>query len=280
MSASLLQQRYAGLIFDLGKGVAHSLYPDDIEYYFMALELVDSSGKMVDYFAFPILPKNYSESMPEITSVKKTMGGITTLKTTTFIPTDITLSGNFGRRFRITVGGRVVEGAAITLDNLSAKRSPTYRDVPELSSSIKNGYGALKKLEKILKKSKSLDDKDLPYKLFFYNSALNHNYLVEHMFFNPTQSIESNMIWDYTLQLKAIAPLDAVDSLNPQSLLNAVALNTINRNVNAIGNRIARVLLNGGVDSRGQSSIGSLFDRSEFATESLVPYIPNSQGGL
>jgi hypothetical protein len=82
---------------------------------------------------------------------------------------------------------------------------------------VKTGYGCLKKLEEILKNSnKSVIDpetgKEIFYQLIFYNFALGNSYLVELKHFTANQDQQSNMIWNYNLQLIAIAPIEALYS--------------------------------------------------------------------
>lgn len=61
-------------------------------------------------------------------------------------------------------------------------------------------------------KSNGVDKDGLPFRLYFYNMALGESYLVV---VPPTglvlnQSLQRNMIWEYSLTMTAIAPLEAV----------------------------------------------------------------------
>ncbi len=78
--------------------------------------------------------------------------------------------------------------------------------------SVKNGYGCTKILQAIISKSNGVDKDGLPFRLYFYNMALGESYLVV---VPPTglvlnQSLQRNMIWEYSLTMTAIAPLEAV----------------------------------------------------------------------
>src|SRR6478735_5107708 len=94
-----VQARYSDLLFTVGKQVINSLFPNDFEYYLIAFELVDSKLRTVDYLTFPILPDSITESKLELTNIKKSAGGITSITTPTFVPRDISIRGNFGRNF-------------------------------------------------------------------------------------------------------------------------------------------------------------------------------------
>ena len=100
MSAVAIQNKYKELESSLGRGPLHALYPKDIPAYFCAIELVNSEGITVDYFAWPILPDEIRETDTPITTVRKTMSAVNVQKNSSFNPKQISLKGDFGRKFK------------------------------------------------------------------------------------------------------------------------------------------------------------------------------------
>ena len=195
---------YFDLLARIGKGALHALYPSDFEIYIISFELVDFQGNMVDFLTFPIMPKSISESEPQLTNIKKTVGGITAFSTSTFVPITIKLSGNFGKRFKFLIGRSMIDSSAISFTT-KFKDSKSTR---VFSNSIKTGYGCCKILKQIIEKSRKIDNEGNPYRLYFYNLAFGTSYLVKPIGeLSFSMSLDSNMIWDYDLTLKAIAPL-------------------------------------------------------------------------
>lgn len=245
MSKRSIGKRAETLINELGRGTAHYLFPNDIDFYFVALELVNSKGKTVQYMAFPIMPDSIIFQDTEITKVQRTFGGITTLRTSTFDPKSYTLQGNFGRNFKILVGGQLFEFSAFNFDfgDQAIDSSKFKITVPELSVSIKNGYGCIKLLEKIIKRADQLDQNGEPYKLFLYNTSLNHQFLVEPIDFTFSQSVSMNMIWKYSLRLNAIAKVEDLTDNSKLGILNSLTINGLNSVANKLGSKIAKSLL-------------------------------------
>ena len=136
-----------GLVTESGKLAAHSLFPDDFEYYLMALELVDGSGIPTDRFVFPVMPNSINMSEEKITTIKKTASGITTFTNNGFTPKQISISGTFGRRFRLLIGNKATFDEGDLLSSVENIAGSVF--VPN----IKTGYGALKLLERIYEKS-------------------------------------------------------------------------------------------------------------------------------
>lgn len=195
----------------LGKAVMNMRYPKDFELYLCALELMDQEGNTLRYFVFPVMPSSMEENKPKITNIKKTLAGITVLSTPTFIPTEINLSGNFGRKFRILLGSDYTDfiSSFKTVDGDITKES--FRDgvVEVFDDRVKTGYGCIKILEEIVEQADQIDEKGVR-RLVFYNLALGNSYLVKPMNLKFSQSEESNMIWNYSLQMKSIAPLESL----------------------------------------------------------------------
>jgi hypothetical protein len=245
--------QYRDLVLSLGRAGTHALFPNDFEYYMCSLDLVNSDGGIVDSLVFPIMPDQMSYSSSHITNIKQTAGGVSILKSTVYVPMDISLSGTFGRHLKFMVGTSVVSFTALKFSYLSGvfskedmnwKQKTVFKKFPRFNQTITTGYGATKILQAICDKSVGLDDKDRPMRLFFRNAALNANHVVEVM--NLTLNQEkgsSNMLWQYNLTLKAVLPLDAIKKDTKTSLIKILAFDNIakagNLIVSAIRNNLA-----------------------------------------
>lgn len=237
MSVSSEFQRFKDLNLAIGKKALNALFPDDIEIYIFALEIVNSDKETEDYFIFPINPNSINEPYNPIQSIKKTAGGITILNTTTFTPTKISIQGNFGRKFKFLLGQEVVNFSSINFKPSLNDSKPTF------NKSIKTGYGCLKVLEGIVKKSNTLDKKGQPYALFFYNLALGNNYLVKVVDFNSSMNQEGNMIWNYNLTLESLIKIEDITEKNQRSLTTSLSANSVIQNtINNIGNSILALI--------------------------------------
>jgi hypothetical protein len=237
MSKKQISDTATELINTLGRPVAHLLFPNDIDYYFVALELVDSKDRTVRYFAFPINPKNIYFNDTEATKVQRTFGGVTTIKTTTFDPKNYTIRGDFGRNFKVIVGGKPFSFSALNFD-LDFKNLRV--EFAELSVEVKSGYGATKILERIIKQAKELDQYGNPHRMYLYNTSLNHQYIVEPVDFNFDMNVQNNMIWNYNLRLNAIG--EVKDFTGSANLLSSVSLGVINFAVNNLVSKLRQSL--------------------------------------
>lgn len=230
---------YGTILKDLGKTAAHYLYPNDFEVYICSLELVDSSDQTVDMFVFPVMPEQLAETNTPVMSINKTAGGITVLSTVSFTPTEISIKGNFGKKFKILVGRDLIEGSAVSFSTDGGASNLNYfgelnTNQKSFSNTIKTGYGALKILQSIVFKANMLDRNNNPFRLYFYNPALGNNYLVKATSLTQRQSKDTNMIWNYELSLRSVAPI-TVRSLgnNQYSLVNMMSYDNISKYANA-----------------------------------------------
>lgn len=251
--------RYSELINTVGRAAISALYPHDIEVYLMALELTDGNGDTIDYLAFPILPDSISKSEPTRTTIKKTSGGITVLTSNSFVPQDIQIKGNFGRHFKILLSPKPPRSSnavafstnrgVFDLTEVNSGNSTLRFSVPFFNIGVKTGYGAIRILKAIINKSNGVDADGRPFRLYFYNLALGESYLVTvpPSGITVNQSLEKNMIWGYTLNLTALAPLNALRNQSGASSLARVlttsliqqGINTASRDlVNIVGDAI------------------------------------------
>lgn len=242
MSKRSVQNTANDLIRTLGRATAHYLFPNDIDFYFVAFELVDSNDRTVQYFAFPVNPQSIIFQDSEITKIQRTVGGITTLKTTTFDPKSYTLQGEFGRNWKVIVNGSPFSFGALNFDNLGFNLRELRLGSPELSIEVKSGYGCVKLMEKIIKSAKNLDENGNPYKLFFYNTSLNHQYLIEPQDFTFSQNLQKNMIWQYSVRFNCIGRIEDLAFNSGDTLATSLSIASINRVANSVGRKLNQVL--------------------------------------
>lgn len=247
-NVTAIQGQFKDALTSLGKAGLNALFPKDFEYYSIALELVDDLNNTVDYFSWPILPSELTESVTELTNIRKTMTGVNVLKNPTFTPTQITIQGNFGRTFKIVVNNNPIEFAGLSIQNGFYNTDPVngVRTFPSFSSFAKTGYGCIKVLEAIKNKSKQLDQRNKkPYKLFLYNPILGNNYQVEFNTFRHMQNEKtSNMIPNYMIQLTSVASLDNLLSVgqNLKSTAKSLAFSNLQKSANSVARNLRSVI--------------------------------------
>ncbi len=260
-----------GSLADAGRAAMNALYPRDFAYYLIAFEVVDSQGDTFVYMSFPVMPSNVVENAQRVVSVKKTMGGVVSTDTDTFIPVDISMSGNFGKRLKIILG-KDFESWKYAVANISLGRSASvplfssFRSMPQksyqsfrqamknnyqnfkdavLDQKIKTGYGAVKLLESITKMDGALDQYGLPYRIYLYNPALGNNYMVKVINFQHKMSVDMNTIHQYSLQLKGVAPLDYIigEEANRSANLNNLSVKFVQNSANKVFNIVKKRLI-------------------------------------
>lgn len=231
--------RYNHLLKDLGRAALSSFYPNDIEYYLCAFELMNSTETEA-YFVFPIQPSLIQKAEPERTNIKKSLSGITVLRNSSFIPQELSIRGNFGRKFKL-LSDLQGFGWGATLSKVSGV---TF-DTPIFSSSLKTGYGCIKVLQKIIEDARKLDNNGKPKRLYFYNMGFGESYLVtippSGVSFSQTE--DQNMIWSYQLTMTILAPLYqlAEDTIHSSSKL-IVSTGIIQKGLNTVANDIKLLL--------------------------------------
>lgn len=226
-------------IATIGRGALHSIAPDNFEYYMCSLELLDSSGTTKGFMTFVVMPNNIMENRPQITSITKTNKGVSTLFNSTFVPRDISIQGTFGRKIRLLLGLKEVENVS-SIPFFNGNLGGVKNDIL-----IKTGYGLIKMLQNMIDASTKLDDNGNPCILLFNNYALNTHYVVEVMQSSFSQSTENNMIWYYSLEMKAVAPASAVRTQKEQSakFLATVASGALAKSIGNILKDVSRATL-------------------------------------
>lgn len=222
-----------------GKWLSTQLYPDEFEYYMVAFELLRSDLTSEKYFIFPVNPNSIDFNDTSLTKITKTAGGVSVLRTDQFNIKDITLAGTFGRTFKVLTGSSFTDIVSYFSDTLQGKDS----SLDNFSMNVKTGYGCAKVLEKILNLSVQNDELGGSRYLVFYNLAFNQKLLVEFESKSFSQSVESNMIWNYNVRLKVIGNAD--DYLKKENTKSTTQLTTdrlLQKNANAVFNKIAGLL--------------------------------------
>lgn len=231
--------RYNQLLKDVGRAALSSFYPNDVEYYLCAFELMNSTETEA-YFVFPIQPSSIQKSEPTRTTIKKSLSGTTVLRNSSFIPQDISIKGNFGRKFKL-LSDLQGFGWGATLSKISGV---TF-DTPVFSTSLKTGYGCIKVLQKILEDSQKLDKNGKPKRLYFYNMGFGESYLVTipPTGFSFSQTEDQNMIWSYQVSMTILAPLYQLseDTTHSSSKL-IVSTGIIQKGLNTVVNDIKLLL--------------------------------------
>lgn len=206
----------------MGSQMMANLFPNDFEWYMVALELEDSQGQTIDYLTFPITPNAITKTEPVKTNIRKSMGGVTVLTSPTFTPQEINIKGNFGRNIKFLISPGVspiganlsTESGKFDLYSIQGEKNtiPMLK-FPGFALGVKTGYGVIKILQAMLSKSVGTDNFGQPMHLNFYNMALGESYrvVVPPSGYQFSQDLSNNMIWNYNLTLIAVAPLAAIN---------------------------------------------------------------------
>jgi hypothetical protein len=198
-----------GILGLLGRRVVNSIYPNEVEYYMLSLELCNSENTTIDFFTFPVMPDSITESKSPIVNIKRTIGGISVISSGLQVPVDINIAGTFGRGFKFLVGREKFNGMAAYYQNTVGGATGKPK---EFSKIIKTGYGCTKVLEEIVNKSNYLDNRGKPNNLYLYNTVSGNSYLVKVTNFQISQAINSNnMMWNYTIALKGLVPIEGLE---------------------------------------------------------------------
>lgn len=204
---NIWENKIKSLGYSAASSLMSSLYPKEFECYMISFELCNYAGETIDFFSFPVLPTeiNIQEQFP--VNIKNTFGGVSVLSTDIYNPKTITISGNFGRNFKLLNRGDLKFFKAIEWERRYNEQSDQYT-YKELSTTVKTGFGCLKVLESILNRSYAVDyDYGMSNKLYFYNLAYGESYLVKAISWTPSQDLSSNAIWKYNLVLQTICPI-------------------------------------------------------------------------
>lgn len=197
-----LRDRFNNIAVDGSKALLHSTFPNDVEYYLCSIELLEiingSEPKTFEYFTFPIMPENIKISDSKVQTTSKTLEGVVVIENNTFTPKTITINGNFGRKIKM-----------LNLELSFDSQRQEFANFKEANSEIKTGYGVMKRLQRIIENSSYLLNGN-PILAMFYCYAFNAHYVVQFNSNSFEQSVSKNMIWEYNLNMTAIAPANQI----------------------------------------------------------------------
>lgn len=221
----------------VGKSAIHAVFPDDFEYYLCSLELVNHNGKREGFLSFSVMPEHISESHAPIQTMIKTHNGVVTIFNDTFAPIDISIKGTFGRKIRLLANFKDPKFNKKDGSITNAKKFLSLDfGIAGMQVGVKTGYGMTKILQHILDCSTTVDGAGMPYYLKFNNYALNTAYIVDVVNYDFNQNMGSNMIWNYSMTLRAVAPLSSFTNTKNKlkELLPEVAANSISNGLTNI----------------------------------------------
>jgi hypothetical protein len=224
-----ISNTYNQLVNDIKKPVLHSLYPYDFEVYLMSIELVDSDGLTVDYFAWPVMPINITKSEMSRINVKKTASAVTVISSSSFTPHNLSIKGDFGRTFKILFRrNQPLDFKAFRFSIFNGVRNKEDLDnskplnlISEFNPEIKTGYACIKIMQSIIDKSSGVDAKGKPFKLHLYNPAIGESYIVvpsKNPLVLEQNNQTNNMIWSYSLNLVIVSPLQPYEFENDKKI--------------------------------------------------------------
>lgn len=226
-----------------GKWLLSQSFPDEFEYYMVGLELLDSVLTSKKLFIFPVNPNSIEYSKTFLTKVSKTAGGVSVLKTGDFVPADITLSGTFGREFKVLINGQeqdLISGFTDTNNIIDKTKSIGGSILNGFSDRVKTGYGCCKVMEDILESSQLRDETSQGQFLVLYNLAFNQKFFVEVENMSFTQSLESNMIWNYMVKLKVVGRVD--DYIQGRTNSNLIIKKVLQDGANNVFSEVSNLL--------------------------------------
>lgn len=233
MAISDTKRRAIQLISQFGRAFLNAKYPDEFEIYACSFELRDANEKLKYIFVFPIMPSQIRESEPNLSTVTKTVGGITVVKNETFAPISIQINGNFGRNFKLFFNTQQYS-LPVFGEKLSNEQPGNEFDV-----SVKTGFGCIQQLRKLFQRAKQIDQETgKPYRLYFFNLSLNTGYIVETENITLEQTLQTNTIWNYTLSMKGVAPKQITKQQKTDILVKSI----VTSSVKTIANRTTQQL--------------------------------------
>jgi hypothetical protein len=227
----------------------------------LTLELVNSEGDIADYFCFPVMPDSITKTEQEITNVRKTAGGVVSFTTSSFTPQDLSISGNFGRSFKVLLGNDLIDFKAFGESLGNFKENGFNNVVTPFNVKVKTGYGCTKILQNIVNKSKNVDALNKPYRLFLHNPTLGEAYLVEKMSLTLKQDkSSSNMMWGYSLNFKIIGDAKSIGYANKSSLGKVLGKGVLQKTINKLAGSVGETVRKGASDPPIQGNLDKIFE--------------------
>lgn len=225
------------------RAMQNALYPNEFEYYAITLEIVDSNGATYEHMTFPVMPESIMYDDASVVNIQKTVGGVAATDTSSYVPKTISIQGTFGRKFRLLLNPKENITVQGILDNSRSFGQAQITRKVEFDPKMKSGYGATKLLQRIMELSSSLDEQNQPLRMFLYLPPLGQNFLVKKTAFTLSQDqASSNMMWRYSMQLTAIAPLETV--ISQEQINRSMQNNLIVNNLQKGGTAVVGTLVN------------------------------------
>lgn len=241
-----MNERYAQLIEQIGKAGLNALFPKDFELYALTLELVNHRNETIDYLTFHVLPSEISYDDMSLTNIKKTLGGVSVIKNSSFVPKTINISGTFGKSLKLLINNINLTPKLINLsekygvfDGMSG--SALKIRVPVFDTRLKTGYGAIQLLKSILLKSRGSDGEN-PYKLFMYNPIIGENFVVEYDNIKINQSIRSNTIYNYEVKFKAVSRIENSLVDKAKQITKQASLSVLRKGASILSNEARKII--------------------------------------
>ncbi len=244
MSINQVREKLKSETRRLGRRTMAALYPKEFDYAMITLELIDSDFKTVEAFTFPIMPENMSEDETTLVNVVKTFGGVVSIDNSTFNPTNITISGTFGRDIKIIVNKKPFQFAGVQLNFKNRKlTADIVKKDAEFISFAKTGHGCVQILKSFAKKQNQLDDQGRPYFLVMYAPILNMNYIIKiNSIIQSMNNDSNNLIPRYDLLITSLAPIESIGRNEVIKRLQNLAISEIQGALNDIAISIRKSL--------------------------------------
>lgn len=176
----------------ISREVLHSLLPDNYELYKMVVQVVDPSASavakkstLIEEFDFTIMPESVEVVRQFKTTVMPTLTSNFTLDSFTESPSQFVLVGTFGVNHKVK----------FNLADFTGKFDPV----------ILTGYGLVKRLEKIIQKTKGTSSDGTPYQTYLINKAFNSTIRVEINKAVFRQNVSRNGLWVYELTFTKVS---------------------------------------------------------------------------
>lgn len=216
MSNKVLINKFKSAIISGGRATLHAMKPDEFEYYACTFELLNSDFSIDRIFHFPVNPSGISINHQNLVTIRKLSQGYLSQFNTSFVGKTISMSGTFGRRFRLIL----------------------LRDGDDSTNDLKlrTGYGATKMMEDVMNRLYKLDKFKFPRFLIFHNYMFNQSLVVEITNYQMAQSMENNMMWNWSIEMKAVADAKNITftSDRKSELNKLLAESVVSKSVNDI----------------------------------------------
>lgn len=213
---SFISEKVKQTIIESGRAALHATKPDEFEYYACTFELMDSHLDTEEVFHFPIMPTAMSINSQFPVNIKKSGRGYLVQTSDTFVGKSISLNGSFGRKFQ-TLFHTSTNSSGILSKNLK----------------LRTGYGATKLMESMIDKIRVPDPYGNPRLFVVHNFAFGLSVVAEVLSASVSQSMENNMMWNYSIEMKAVADYDKLrPKQSKRDLANLLKANVGQRTVN------------------------------------------------